>query len=912
MNRFTLLFAAVMLTACSKQSTDEYLSSAEQLIAKNDYQAASIELKNAIKQAPEHAQARFLLGKVYLAQQQYQNAEKELNRALELKYPAEQVVPLLSQSYQKSRSDVALLGLSYKEKGFSAEQSAQVAFYQVQAMFRLDKQDKAKTLINDIQQLDTDSVYKQLAFVYSLILDKQNDAAQLELDAIIKQDPSQPDALKLQAILYAQAGKLVPAVEHYLSYLKHYPNDLEISFVTARLLVGLNRTQEAEPLIDKLLAINENNGLLNQLKGIARFNDKDMASALSYSEKALIVIPEDPAVRLLAGYAAYQLADYEKAQQHLSIIAQELPAEHQALKLLAASQLQLGLNSQAGDTISAIEGLTDKDNALVSSIGLALVQSGDVEQARTLLDKSDQLMAETAEDLTRLGLLKLSLNDVSGITKLELALDKKPEQKFTRQTLATAYLSTKQYDKAIELAQRWKAENAQDAQAYMLEGSVYLQRGDFDQAKQQLSQILQFEPTSLPAQMGLAQLAIQQRDYQQAKQYLDKVLALQPDHIAALVKLYALGVMEKSPDSAIETIERQFKQNSDNQALRLLLAKVYLQEQRYNESISLLADFPQTQAPLVYWQTIGRAYFKVKQFDKLTALYQQWLAIAPNNRHAVLGNLMLLDNQRKYAQALELSTKFLEKNAKDLEVKLFNIHFLLLNGELTKAKAAFEQVDENAKNIPFAKGLHGQIQMSQKQFAQALPNIQAAYQEQPTPRNANLIQICLRNLGQTKQANEFLQQHVTRHPNDVESLMQLAQLQISTDVDGAINSYQQALKINENNFIALNNLAYFYLERNQLDKAQQYGERALAIRPEMPDVLDTVARIHLAKKEYAQAVKYLTKAVNNENVKDEIYLNFVEALLLDEQLVLAKRKLSQRTFTDPKSSQRAQQLKQKL
>lgn len=908
MKHFLVAIFLAFIVSCSQQTSEQHLAAAKTHINNNDLQAASIELKNAIKLSPQSAEARFLLGKVYIQQKEYQGAEKELNKALELKHPASEVVPLLSQAYQKTQSDVALLELSHNDKGFSVEQSAQVALYKVQAMFRLQQNEQAKALINDIKQLNTSSVYKQLALVYSLLLEQELEGAEVQLSAIIAAESTQPDALKLNALLFAQQGKLVEAADIYMDYLSHYPEDTEITFVTARLLVQLNKNEEAEPLIDKLLTLNESHGLLNQLKGIVRFNVKDMEQALLHTEKAITASPSDPTLRLLAGYAAYQLENFESAHQHLSLIAQDLPAEHEALRVLAASQLRLGLHNDAGDTISAIEGLTDKDNALVSSVGLALVKSGEIDKARTVLSKSNELESSTAEDLTRLGILKLSLNDISGIAKLESALDKKPEQQFTRQTLATAYLSTQQLDKAIQLSERWKKESSDDLQAYLLAGAVYFQQKNIPLAQQEFEQALIIDPSYTPAQMALAELALQQEDVSLAQQHIAKVLAQQPDNIAALAKNYSFT---KQPE-AVALIEAQAKKNPTSNELKLLLAKVYLKEERPNEAITVLSEIDPKDATTLYWQTLGQAYYGAKNFDKLTNHYQQWLADHPSDREAVLSNLILFSNLRKYQEGMQLSEQYLAKNKNDIEIKLFDIHFKLILGNVEQAKTLLNDIPNEYKNLPFTKGLVGQVQITEKKFADALFNIQAAYQARPSARNARLMLVCLNNTGQEQAGQQFLKKHINAHNNDAESIMLLAQMQIANDVDGAIKSYQQALAINEDNFIALNNLAYFYLEREQLDLALEHASKALKLQPNNNDILDTVGRIYLEKNDYQTAVEHLSKAVNSGSSKEEIYLNYVEALALNNDIKLAQRKLTQRKFLEPKSQSRIEKLKTKF
>jgi len=60
-----LLFLTVLLASCSQQlSTDEYIQNGQKHAAKKEWKSAVIEYKNAIKQSPENADARLLLGKV--------------------------------------------------------------------------------------------------------------------------------------------------------------------------------------------------------------------------------------------------------------------------------------------------------------------------------------------------------------------------------------------------------------------------------------------------------------------------------------------------------------------------------------------------------------------------------------------------------------------------------------------------------------------------------------------------------------------------------------------------------------------------------------------------------------------------------------------------------------------------------
>ena len=141
---------------------------------------------------------------------------------------------------------------------------------------------------------------------------------------------------------------------------------------------------------------------------------------------------------------------------------------------------------------------------------------------------------------------------------------------------------------------------------------------------------------------------------------------------------------------------------------------------------------------------------------------------------------------------------------------------------------------------------------------------------------------------------ELLKQHVEKQPKDLAAKMLLAERQIGGDVAGAIATYEVALQQNSNNYIAHNNLAYLYLQKGDIDKAKGFGQKAVELQPNNSAALDTLAQIYVAEKDYKEALSLYERAITDAMQNEEIYLNYVEALLLAEETFLAKRKLGQR------------------
>ena len=93
----------------------------------------------------------------------------------------------------------------------------------------------------------------------------------------------------------------------------------------------------------------------------------------------------------------------------------------------------------------------------------------------------------------------------------------------------------------------------------------------------------------------------------------------------------------------------------------------------------------------------------------------------------------------------------------------------------------------------------------------------------------------------------------------------------------AIEQFQEALHLEKNNAVALNNLAMVYLAAGKdLNKAERWAQTALKQEgPLKPYVLDTLAAIYIEEQRYPEAKKTLDDAVAlapeyNKTLRDQL------------------------------------------
>jgi len=88
--------------------------------------------------------------------------------------------------------------------------------------------------------------------------------------------------------------------------------------------------------------------------------------------------------------------------------------------------------------------------------------------------------------------------------------------------------------------------------------------------------------------------------------------------------------------------------------------------------------------------------------------------------------------------------------------------------------------------------------------------------------------------------------------------------------DSAFISYDEAIKLNPNNIIALNNYAYYLsIEKTDLQKAERMSAKTIEKEPKNSTYLDTYAWIFYQQGNYSLAKFYIERAIDNLKEKQE-------------------------------------------
>jgi len=904
------LSIALALTACGeKASLESHLNSAKSYLSQNKVNESIIELKNAIRLDAKNGEARFLLGRVYLNLGDGLAAVKELERAQSLKYADNKVIPLLARAYILTDSDSDVLALSTVASGLAVEEQSQYLAYQTLAALRSEQPELAKQSVELAQSLAQQSIYSMLASAYYQLSENKYDEVKTLISRILTIETEQVDALMLQAQVAMVTKEYQLAADSFKQYLELQPRFAMVQLLLANAELKAGNYEAAEGHADAILAKVSSQPFAHYIKAMVRFQEKDFIKASEHSEAALSADFNQFNLKLVAGASAFYLKNWQLSHHHLSTIIKHLPSDHQARRMLAVTQLELGLIDEISATLGDFDGNDMGNSQFLSSLSYKLLELGATTEAKQLLAQSEQNSPESAANNARQGILKLMMNDPSGIENLEDAVKLNPE--FIEAELALAFAAIQSGDlaKAKAISEKWQNKYPDKAGSYNLLASIAIKEQEYEQAEQALKQSLALEPDNLFALTEQLRIARKLNNIPLSKQRVDYLINLAPNNNKVLRHYFGIYQNEE----ALAKLASAYELDTSEISKAILLSEAMLSLGQFKEAESLLASKVDTaKLPKRYWQLLVLLYKKQNDVKNTRITLEKWLKANPYHIEAVVLLTDFYSGQRNYERALNVVKGGLVNHSDNLLLQLIQMQLLLNSKQITPAKSLYKTLAVKNINEALKQGMLGRIFLLEANYLQAVPKLEALYKAYPSSQNAiYLAGGHLGNKDNTK-AIQVLEHFLTVDPNENRIKTMLAGIYLENDNNKAIAVYADVVTKQPRNVVAHNNLAWLYLEEKNLEKALVHAKRAYELAPHIANITDTYGKVLLGSGDIKAALKYASKASELTKGQDiDIQLNYIEALIANNRSNEAKELLNKLiATTDEQKNKKAMLLTQ--
>ena len=857
------LLLALLLTACGEKP-ESMLNSAKDYLAKNDAKAAVIQVKNALQANPDLPEARFLLGKALLETGDAVGAETELRKALALKVPQEQVVPLLAKAMlaqgqaKKMTEEFGKTTLSQGTANAELQTSLASAF----AMEGKGEQSNAALAA---------ALLADPAYDPALLLQVRQKASQRDVegaiagvDAVIAKSPKNFEAWKLKGDLFLHTkNQPDEALAAFRKSVEVRPDYVAGHASAIRVLFQQNKLEEVDKQLAALKAIAPNHPQTKFFEAQLAYQRKDFKLARSLSQQVLKSAPNNPLGLQLAGATELALNSPLQAESYLSKAVQLAPQMGLARRLLAATYARTGNTAKAIATINPGLATEPVDPELLSLAGEVYLQSGDTKKAEEFFAKAIKQDPQNARRRTALAVSQMMTGHAdSAFTELE-QIATSDKGTVADMALISAHLRRNEFDKALKAIDALEKKQPGKPGAAILQGRTFLAKKDTANARKSFERALGMEPTFFPAVASLAALDIAEKKPEEAKKRFEALLSKEPKNGQALLALAELAARSgASKDEVTKLINNAVAANPAEMAPRLLLINFHLNNKDFKQALSAAQD-AQTAVPdsPELLDALGRTQQAAGDFNQALVTYNKLATLQPMSPqpHMRMADVhMAAKNKEAAAQSLR---KALEIKP-DLQQAQRGSILLDVDGKnYQSAIATARTMQTQGPNQAIGYVLEGDINATEKKWEAA----GTAYRNGLKQTSSTELALKLHNVfmasGKTADADQFSAKWQKEHPQDAAFLLYLADGAIARkDYALAERNYQAVLKLQPNNAVAYNNLAWVTAKLNK-DGAIAYAEKALAIAPNQPAFMDTLATLLSDKSEHAKALELQKKVV---------------------------------------------------
>ncbi|MGB0936517.1 MAG: XrtA/PEP-CTERM system TPR-repeat protein PrsT [Colwellia sp.] len=906
----------VVLNGCTDgRSSSDYLAKAKTHLAENKIEESIIALKNAIKKSPENKDARYLLGQLYLQQGSGFEARKELEKAFTLNYQHNKVLPLLARAYILTNADDDVIDLFEQSQALPEEVKLHYMSYYVLANIRLDNLPAAQKAQRIVNELSISTGYSHLVSAYIDMAENNLDVGLIKAEKALATLPENPEVIMLLGQMESALGEHEQANKRFLEYAKLQPKSNLIVLLLADSSLKAKDYERAESYADLILSKLPNQPFALYVKSIVRFENQDYQQASELASKAESLGFQNMQLKLVAGASAFHLNNFEQSYNYLNSIIKYVPAEHPATKMFAINQFQLGLIDEISNTLEEFDISGDADINFLSSLSVKLAEIGALDDAKALVTRATMKKPENAEENMRMGMLKLIFNDPSALTHIEHALSLNPDLFSAEIALVSVALKNNDFERATQIANKWKAKYPKKPAAFNVMATVHLKRKEFGLAKEELTKSLALDENNLFAINHLITLAIAEEDYDEANRLAELGLSHFPSNAKVLKQYYSVSMSdEQRKKIALDKVRVAFEADRKNENLAFLFSGILLDQKEYRRALNVLDGIEASiHVPKAFWQLKLAAFYGLKKKDDFISLLKSWINVNPYAIEPVLrlADSYIRNNEKQ--QAVATLDKALEHgNSSNIVLRMAKMQVFLDSGDLANAKAYFTRFAQPDMKSVFISGVEGRIYFLERNYAKALPLLIDFYRDVPSSQNVILLTLTQKNVQSVDVAIETLKTHLKQYENDTKARTMLANFYLESHPEKSIPLYESMLKKEPNNVVYLNNLAWLNLQNNNLELAMKYSKQAVKLSPKHPNVLDTRGMVLLKAGENKIALKAIKSAYELSKGRDvAITLNYAEALILNQKIEMARAVLNKVKVDDVLLRQRTNKLIQK-
>ncbi len=870
------LFLVAMLWPAAAAATD-YLGEAARLASVGNLPAARLVLRNAVKDDPGNAAARYRLGMIDLQLGDPEAAEKEGRHAQEAGYDLAATQSLLTTAYLNEGRARDLLRDFPAGQGTAAV-AAVTAVARGKAQMLLGHADAAAQSFAEAGRLAPGSVAPLLAEAQLAGSRGDITLTTRKIDAALALDPGSAEALQLRAALLADKGEAAQAIAASDKAVAAAPGQYAFRLDRAGVLIAFDQNQRAQADVDAVLSSMPGNARATYYRAILLMRAGRFTAANGELDRLSMFISQNPGAYLVQAVVKQQVGQTAQALDAAIRYVARSPGDPRGVVLLAEMHIKAKRPAQALEVLAPLVEAGSRDPVIHDLRGTALCLLGRPADALAEYQKALRLRADPVL-FAHLGAAQLALHQTdAAIASLQHSVRLAPAQPQTEVLLTSLLADAGSFDAAGQMIEQLRTQQGSSETVGLLTGELRVARFDLPGARKALEAVLHDHPDSVPARLALARLALLEGRADDRISLLGAVLQRHPALEPVVDQLADQLLHRGRTADATGVLERAHAAAPDDPRFTVRLASLAIAAGDARKALTLVdqhpgdppeqagAEMPVSASTVPLLMVKAVAQTALRQAEAAQATYRRLLSADPSLILArVRLTRLLLPAQPAAARAvLEEGLAADPQNEQLLRdvVDLDGARSGSAGGGSRPAPAALASASMLAHDPvhqPASLSLPGDLYMSARQFDDAARAYAAPMQGAPSGRLAIRLALARNAAGHAAQAAEGLRDWLTQHPDDFDAKRLLSDL----DIDAGRLASAKALLADlvarrPDDPALLNNLAWVD-QQAQDPQAVTLARRAYRLAPSA-QTADTLGTIMTTRHEGDAGVSLLELA----------------------------------------------------
>ncbi|MBV8740002.1 MAG: PEP-CTERM system TPR-repeat protein PrsT [Alphaproteobacteria bacterium] len=696
----TALAIVVLLTTASSAVAAESpasVKSADQYIENGNPKAAEIELRNAVRDAPQDAQLRIRLARVYLQLGDPISAEREARAARERNGAEADYLPVLDQALLRQGKFQELADLVYPGNRLPALES-QVRWALGMAAAGQHDNARAQSLLQDAIRLDPKAAPPKIGLARLIAASSPAQANKL-LDEVLAANPRAVEALEIKGELARAKGDLQAAKSDFDAALQIDPQNVATRLSRASLNIAQGKYEAADEDLNPILKANPNNFMANYLRAVEEVKHKQYAAADRQLDQLSLAFDQFPAGYYVQGAIKVELGQYAQAEAILSKYLDRAQGDAKAARLAAFAALQQRAPSRAIEYLKPLAVQPKVDADTLTLLGNAYMASGKPELALQQFEKATALEPDNPTIETRMAISEIGVGQgKEGLAELERVFSTQAGVPIAGPTLVLAQLRAGQLDKAAGVAAALVKRDGNNPLYLTLSGMVKAAQKDVAGAEAEFHAALAPNPDFTPAMNDLAALYLSNGRADDAKKVYQAALARKADDVNALLGLANVASNQKKWSEATDYVNRARSAALNDPAPGMAQVRIYALQGNWTNAAAvagaLSAQFPKD---LNIIQALAQAQFASGNINGAVTSYKRAYELAPNSTPILSRYLSLLISTKYYREASDVLRDAIDRNPKNDALKT---DLVRITADLDGVDAAVSRANLYAKDNP--------------------------------------------------------------------------------------------------------------------------------------------------------------------------------------------------------------------